>query len=96
MSPTALVTGGSGWLGTRLLLALTRGLLAQTGELSAPIEGVESDFQPYIFWAYGLAFVVLFAFTAWGIAQTNRAAQRIEYLRERFREAHPGVLDEGS
>ena len=32
--------------------------------------------------AYGLAFVVLFAFTAWGIAQTKRAAQRVEYLRE--------------
>ena len=70
--------------------AIARGLLAQ---LEAPIDGVQADFQPYIFWAYGLAFVVLFAFTAWGIAQTKRAAERIEYLRERFREAHPGVVD---
>ena len=35
MSPVALVTGGSGWLGTRLLLALTKGL-ADVPELSTP------------------------------------------------------------
>ena len=40
MSPIALVSGGSGWLGTRVLLALSRGL-ADVPELADPETDLE-------------------------------------------------------
>ena len=59
----------------------------------------DPEYQPYIFWAYSLACVLLFAFTAYSIQQTKTLAARIEYLRERVDKASvknaPKASDEG-
>lgn len=55
----------------------------------------EPNFQPYIFWAYGAACALLFLFTLWTFAQAKGLQSRIEYLKSRFREAHPKEAEEG-
>jgi len=54
----------------------------------------QPNFQPYIFWAYGLACALLFIFTLWTLRQTKQLARRTEYLKERFLRAHPGALED--
>jgi hypothetical protein len=49
-----------------------------------------ADFQPHIFWAYGLACALLFLFMLWTLAQARRTRARLEYLEERLRKAYPG------
>ena len=53
-----------------------------------------TNFQPYIFWAYGLACGLLFLFTLWTIVQTKQLEEKIAYLKERFRRAHPDLLED--
>lgn len=55
----------------------------------SPVVGAPSDFRPYIFWAYGLACVLLFAFCAWGIRRIHAVEDRVRYLDERLQRAHP-------
>ena len=52
------------------------------------------QFQPYIFWAYGAACLLLFLFTLWTFAESKGLATRLAYLKGRFREAHPREADE--
>ncbi len=54
----------------------------------------DSRFQPYIFWAYGSACLLLFLFTLWTFAESRGLAKRLAYLKGRFREAHPKEADE--
>jgi hypothetical protein len=54
-----------------------------------PAPAREVDFQPHIFWAYGLACALLFLFTLWTLAQARRTRARLDYLEERFRRAYP-------
>jgi len=42
------------------------------------------DFQPYIFWAYGLVCLLLFLFTLWTTVEVRKLAQRLEYLKRRL------------
>lgn len=55
----------------------------------------QSNFQPYIFWAYGGACVLLFLFTLWTFLESKALTNRLTYLKSRFREAHPKEAEEG-
>jgi tellurite resistance protein TehA-like permease len=46
-------------------------------------------FQPLIFWAYGLACLLIFFFTFWTFRQARGIEQRMVHLEERFRRVHP-------
>jgi hypothetical protein len=46
-----------------------------------------ANFQPYIFWAYSLACVLLFLFTLWTLVETKQLGKRIS-TRGSLR-AHP-------
>ncbi len=41
------------------------------------------DFQSYIFWAYGLACLLLLFFTIWSVAQIRVLARRVDELESR-------------
>jgi hypothetical protein len=56
----------------------------------------QAAFQPYVFFAYGAACVLLLLFTVWTIGQSRRLEARLKYLRERFEKAHPGALGDGN
>ncbi len=60
----------------------------------APAGEHKADFQPYIFLAYGLVCVFLLLFTLWTHLETRHLGGKIEYLRDRFRRAHPKTLDD--
>ena len=47
----------------------------------------EANFQPYVFWAYGLACALLFIFTVWTAQHGRRLEERIRNLEERLQEA---------
>ncbi len=65
------------------------------GQMSfAPAGEHKADFQPYIFLAYGLVCVFLLLFTLWTHLETRQLGGKIEYLKDRFRRAHPETLDE--
>jgi hypothetical protein len=55
--------------------------------------GPAANFQPYIFWAYGLACLLLFLFTLFTVRETSELQRKIEYLKERLRRAHPEAMD---
>jgi hypothetical protein len=62
---------------------------------AAQVEGAQganptSNFQPYVFWAYGVVCGLIFLFTLWTVWEARRLERKIEYLDERFRRAHPG------
>lgn len=57
------------------------------GAMKVVAEG-KSDFQPYIFWAYGLACLLLLLFSAWTVSQVRGLDQRVHHLRSRFDDAH--------
>lgn len=61
---------------------------------AAPAAGVRSDFQPYIFWAYGCACLLLLLFNLWTVIEAAKVGKKVDYLHERFRASHPGVLEE--
>jgi len=46
----------------------------------APVEGHVPDFKPYIFWAYGLACLLLFLFILWTLSQLRRVEGKVDYL----------------
>ncbi len=92
------------------LFAMAGGALAQSSpppQPGAPVEGAkvvtgfttgvarDPNFQPYIFWAYGAACLLLFLFTLWTFAESRGLGARIEYLKSRFKEAHPKEAEEG-
>jgi len=77
------------------LEGLLSGLLLQAGQ-APPAAPHRPNLQPYVFFAYGAACVLLLLFTAWTVGQSRRLEARIKYLRERFEKAHPGALDDGS
>jgi hypothetical protein len=46
----------------------------------APVQDHVADFQPYIFWAYGIACLLLFLFTLWTLLQLRRVEEKVDYL----------------
>jgi hypothetical protein len=45
----------------------------------APMDRVP-EFKAYIFWAYGLACLLLFLFTLWTVVQLRRVEGKVDYL----------------
>jgi|RhiMethySRZTD1v2_1073278.scaffolds.fasta_scaffold09772_10 hypothetical protein len=84
----------------QLLLQAGPGTAAESSPAPVPLRelvaapGPRADFQPYIFWAYGLACLFLLLFTLWTSAQSRGVARKLHYLRGRFRDAHPGTLED--
>jgi heme exporter protein D len=85
------------WL-TAHLAVLSPGLLLgqadklfEGGEMTAALApaGRQPNFQPYIFWAYGLACVTILLFTLWTLWQNRQIQGRLDALEERFRQARP-------
>lgn len=68
-----------------LTLALAEG--EAEGPMKMVSEGQQTDFQPFIFWAYGLACLLLLLFTAWTVVQLRGLDQRVHHLRSRFEES---------
>ncbi len=65
-------------------------VLAQNeGPMKLVAEESQSNFQPFIFWAYGLACLLLLLFSAWTVMQVRGLDQRIQHLKSRFDEGHP-------
>ena len=48
-----------------------------------------SNFQPFIFWAYGLVCLLLLLFSVWTVTQVRGLDQRVHHLTRRFEESHP-------
>jgi hypothetical protein len=87
---------GTLWSATALALLLAGTVTGQNPppQKNMPMTGVparDADFQPYIFWAYGLACALLFLFMLWTLAQARRTRARIDYLEDRLRRAYPDV-----
>ena len=87
---------GTLWSATALALFLAGTVTGQNPppQKNMPMTGVparDADFQPYIFWAYGLACALLFLFMLWTLAQARRTRARIDYLEDRLRRAYPDV-----
>ena len=70
------------------------GLPAAEGVPSAAGAPPSAAFQPYIFWAYGLACLLIFLFTLWTLAETRKVGEKLEYLKERLSLARPEALGE--
>ncbi len=49
------------------------------GPMKVVAEGQQGSFQPFIFWAYGLACLLLLLFTAWTVTQVRGLDQRIHH-----------------
>ena len=81
-----------------LMLALVGfawlGLSAAEGVPPAAAAPGRADFQPYIFWAYGLACLLILLFTLWTLAETRKVGEKLEYLKERLSLARPDALGE--
>lgn len=78
-------------------------VLAQAGNLPAapgtpaianaetnPAANPAPNFQPYVFWAYGIVCALILLFTLWTLWQARQLRRKLEYLEERFERAHPG------
>jgi len=50
------------------------------GMVMTPAEGHVPDFKPYIFWAYGLACILIFLFILWTLSQLRRVEEKVEHL----------------
>ncbi len=76
-------------------LTAWRLLLAQSdeGPMKMVAEGPQSNFQPFIFWAYGLACLLLLLFTAWTVMQVRALDQRVEQLKSRFEDRQSRRID---
>ncbi|MEM7234798.1 MAG: hypothetical protein AAF517_21645 [Planctomycetota bacterium] len=46
--------------------------------------GPGPSFQPYIFWAYGIACVLIAAFSVYSLRESKRVENRLRSLEERF------------
>ena len=73
-------------------------LVAEGGRNAGPnlevqaVEGPPATFQAYIFWSYGLVCILLLGFTLWTYSEARSLGARVDYLKERFRKAHPDAL----
>lgn len=64
------------------------------GQVAPPAEAPEvvlheANFQPYVFWAYGLVCALIFAFTLWTAKQSRGLDERIRNLEERLHQVQP-------
>jgi hypothetical protein len=59
--------------------------LGQGFQAAPPLKGVESDFRPYVFGAYGAVVVLLFLFSFWSSGQLQRVERKLDRLLERSR-----------
>ena len=86
-----LVLGSSGFLDSaaRPALGADPGLAASPAAGAAP----RGAFQPYVFWAYGLACFLLLIFSVWTAGEVRSVRAQVRALEERFERAHPGSLD---
>lgn len=48
-----------------------------------------ANFQPYVFWAYGLACGLIFLFTLWTHQQSRQVQERVRNLEARLDDTHP-------
>jgi hypothetical protein len=64
-------------------------LLGEPAGTAAPRQ--EPTFQPYIFWAYGIACGLLCLFTIWTLLEVGRLAKKVDYLAGRLERARPGA-----
>jgi hypothetical protein len=66
-------------------------LLAQGQSPTKPSStaAATADYQPYVFWAYASACLLILLFTLASAVQASRLARKIDYLEGRFRETHP-------
>ena len=75
-------------------------LVAEAGRSAGPnlevqaAESTPASFQAYIFWSYGLVCLLLLGFTLWTYSEARSLGARVDYLKERFRKAHPDALGE--
>ena len=65
-------------------------VLGQAGEAMKVEAGGVSNFQPYVFWAYGLVCVLLCLFSVWTVLQVRSLGERVHDLKTRFDEASAG------
>jgi hypothetical protein len=63
-------------------------LLGEPAGTAAPRH--EPTFQPYIFWAYGIACGLLCLFTIWTIREVGRLTKKVDYLAGRLDRARLG------
>jgi len=56
----------------------------------APAEGHVPDFKPYIFWAYGLACLLIFLFILWTVSQLRRVEEKLDHLARTQAERRSG------
>ena len=61
-------------------------VLGQNDEAMKVEAAGESDFQPYIFWAYGLACALLLLCSIWTVAQVRALDNRVHDLKMRLEE----------
>ena len=75
-----------------LLSLLTWCPLAQavSGEAMPLVPSGGAEFQPYIFWAYGLVCPFLLGFTLWTVGQLRRVGTQLDEVRRRVEDAVPG------
>jgi hypothetical protein len=50
----------------------------------------DPDFKPYIFWAYGLACLIIFLFILWTLSQLRRVEEKVEHLARTQAERRSG------
>ncbi len=71
-------------------MMLTYGVSTVVWGLGAAIAGEatrQPGFQPYIFWAYGLACAILLGISLWTAVEIRSLARRIDDLSERLEAA---------
>ena len=56
-----------------------------------PVRGPVPDFKPYIFWAYGLACLLIFLFILWTLSQLRRVEEKVEHLARTQAERSTGL-----
>lgn len=59
------------------------------GDAASPAGPAPANFQPYIFWAYGMVCALLGGFWMLSAWQSRGLRERLRHLEERFRRAHP-------
>jgi hypothetical protein len=63
---------------------------ADEAMVMAPVAGPTPDFKPYIFWAYGLACLLIFLFILWTLSQLRRVEEKVEHLARTQAERRTG------
>lgn len=67
-------------------LTLAHHVLAQADAVARETVDRHASYQPFIFWAYGLACVLIFAFTIATLRQLRRVEDHLRALDERLAE----------